>query len=175
MAYRLQTPRSPARAHSRSHPPHVVRFVQAHLLDARSVAARAGIPAEVVLAQSALETDWGRRVRGNAWFGVKGVAPSGRSSTFETHEVALGGRRIGMTATFRAYDDYREAADDYASLVRRRYPRAMQHRDDPVAFADALARQGYATDPQYGWKLASVIRTHVAPLLRVASSGEVAP
>lgn len=148
-----------------SHPPHVISFVRAHEADARRVAARTGVPTEVILAQSALESSWGRAVRGNAYFGVKGKSPSGSATQFLTHEVTLSGQRVKQIDEFRAYASYSEAADDYASLIQRRYAAAMVHRTEPERFAEAVARQGYATDPQYAGKLKSIIRRHVSPLL----------
>jgi flagellum-specific peptidoglycan hydrolase FlgJ len=151
-----------------SQPAHVVHFIQAHSGDAKAISARTGIPAEVILAQSALESDWGRRVKGNAYFGIKGKSPAGKSTTFATHEVNLAGKSVGVTAEFRAYTGYSDAASDYASLIVRKYPGAPAHKADPVGFAEAVARQGYATDPLYAKKLASIIHLHVTPLLAPA-------
>jgi flagellum-specific peptidoglycan hydrolase FlgJ len=120
----------------------------------------------VILAQSALESDWGRTVKGNAYFGIKGKSPAGNSTSFSTHEVTLSGQRISEVDAFRAYGSYSEAANDYASLIQRRYPAAFVHRNEPEKFAEAVARQGYATDPHYAKKLKSVIHSHIAPLLR---------
>jgi flagellum-specific peptidoglycan hydrolase FlgJ len=44
----------------------------------------------------------------------------------------------------------------------------LVHKADPVGFAEAVARQGYATDPLYAKKLASIIHLHVTPLLAPA-------
>jgi len=41
----------------------------------------------------------------------------------------------------------------------------LAQRNDPAKFAEAVARQGYATDPHYAAKLKSIIRSHVTPLL----------
>jgi flagellum-specific peptidoglycan hydrolase FlgJ len=136
-----------------------------HTADARAVAARTGIPVEVILAQSALESDWGRSVKGNAYFGIKGKSPTGNSTTFATHEYTLSRQRIGKTDQFRAYSDYAESAEDYASLIRRRYSGALAHGNDPAAFADHVASHRYASDPDYGAKLKSIIHSHVTPVL----------
>lgn len=155
------------------HPPHrklrpqplqVTLFISLHASDARGVAALSGIPVEIILAQSALETNWGRAVVGNAFFGVKGKAPSGQSTTFSTHEVR-NGKVVSETDQFRAYANYREAADDYAVVIKTQFSAAMAFRSDPDRFATALARQGYATDPRYAAKLQSIIRVHVKPVL----------
>jgi flagellar protein FlgJ len=162
-----------ARTRTRTHkhqpkqqPAHVAHFVGLHASDAKIISSRTGVPTEVILAQSALESNWGRSVKGNAYFGIKGKSPSGNSTSFATHEVTLAGKRISETDEFRAYASYDEAASDYASLIQRKYPTAMACSDDPEKFADAIARQGYATDPQYAEKLKSIIHSHIVPLLR---------
>jgi flagellum-specific peptidoglycan hydrolase FlgJ len=147
-------------------PAHVTLFVGLHSADATLIAARTGIPAEVILAQSALESNWGRTVKDNAYFGIKGKSPTGKSTSFSTHEVTLSGQRISEIDEFRAYNSYVEAADDYASLIQRRFAAAFAYRNDPEQFAEAVARLGYATDPQYAKKLKSIIHSHITPLLR---------
>ncbi|HJV01539.1 MAG TPA: glucosaminidase domain-containing protein [Burkholderiaceae bacterium] len=151
--------------HAKRQPAYVAHFVALHVYDAKIVAARTGIPAEVILAQSALESNWGRTVKGNAYFGIKGKSASGQSTKFSTHEVTLSGKRISEIDEFRAYKDYDEAAADYASLIQTKYPTALASRSDPEKFAEAVARQGYATDPFYAKKLKSIIRSHIVPLL----------
>jgi flagellum-specific peptidoglycan hydrolase FlgJ len=146
-------------------PTHVAVFVGQHKGEARAIAALSGVPAEVVLAQSALESDWGRTVKGNAYFGIKGKSAAGNSTTFSTHEVTLSGQRVSEVDEFRAYNSYAEAAEDYVSLIQRRYSAAFAFRNDPEKFAQSVARQGYATDPRYAEKLKSIIHLHITPLL----------
>lgn len=150
----------------RQQPAHVAHFVGMHASDANIISARTGIPAEVILAQSALESNWGRSVKENAYFGVKGKSGVGRSTTFSTHEVTLSGQRVNEIDEFRAYASYAEAADDYASLILRKYPTALAYRNDPGRFAECIAKLGYATDPLYAKKLKSIIHSHIVPLLR---------
>lgn len=159
-----------ARTHTHKHQPkkqpvHVAHFIGLHVSDAKIIAARTGIPAEVILAQSALESNWGRAVKANAYFGIKGKSATGESTRFSTHEVTLSGQRISEIDEFRAYTSYAEAAADYASLIQRKYPAALAYGKDPEKFAEAVARQGYATDPQYAKKLKSIIHSHITPLL----------
>lgn len=172
--------RAHALAHTHAHkhrskqqPAHVAHFIGLHIRDARIISARTGIPIEVILAQSALESNWGRSVKDNAYFGIKGKSTTGKSTTFTTHEVTLSGKRISEVDEFRAYANYAEAAADYASLIQRKYPTALAHRTDPAEFAEAVASRGYATDPQYATKLKSIIRVHIAPLLK--SKNQVSP
>lgn len=160
-----------ALAHVHEHQPkkqpsHVVIFVALHTNEARLVSLRTGIPAEVILAQSALESDWGRTVIGNAYLGIKGKSATGNSTTFSTHEVTLSGKKVSEIDEFRAYASYAEAANDYALLIKRRFPAAFAYRNNPEQFAEAVARHGYATDPHYAKKLKSIIHSHITPLLK---------
>lgn len=159
-----------AQTHAHKHrtkqqPAHVAHFIGLHISDARIISARTGIPIEVILAQSALESNWGRSVKGNAYFGIKGESTTGHSITFSTHEVTLSGKRVNEIDEFRAYGNYAEAADDYAALIQRKYPTVFAYHD-PEKFAEAIARRGYATDPDYARKLKSIIHSHIAPLLK---------
>lgn len=143
-------------AHQRPNPA-TTAFIARHVVDARAVSTQSGVPASVILAQSALESGWGLHVVDNAYFGVKGRTPNGATTTFVTHEVVQGvAHRV--TDNFRAYSSYADAARDYASALRRRYPAALAHGNDSLTFVTYL--RGYATDPMYVQKIQSIIRTH---------------
>ena len=148
-----------ARTH-REPPSYVKDFIDAHLDAARAIQQKYQVPAGVVLAQSALESDWGRTVVGNAYFGVKGRAPSGASTTFTTHEV-INGRAFTINDAFRSYSGYDDAAEDYAKMLRNnpRF-RACFLYTSSSRFAITLAQSGYATDPSYSAKLNAIIRAH---------------
>lgn len=152
--------------HPKQQPSYVAPFVRLHTSEASDVSAVIGIPVEVILAQSALETNWGRNVKDNAYFGIKGKSANGKSTTFSTHEVTASGKRVSENDEFRAYASYAEAAADYGSLIQRKYSAALAYRDDPVRFAKVVAEQHYATDPDYAEKLKSIIQSHIIPLLR---------
>ena len=63
-----------------------------------------------------------------------------------------------VDANFRAYESPRQSVEDYVRLIRDnpRYADAMNTGSDVQAFANALQRGGYATDPDYARKLAAV-------------------
>jgi flagellum-specific peptidoglycan hydrolase FlgJ len=151
----------PHQAPAHREPPSYVKdFIDAHLEAARAIQQKYQVPAGVVLAQSALESDWGRTVVGNAYFGVKGRAPSGASTTFTTHEV-VNGRAITIDDAFRSYSGYDDAAEDYAKMLRNnpRFRGCFLYTSSS-RFAVALAQSGYATDPSYSAKLNAIIRAH---------------
>lgn len=141
-------------------PPYVQAFIDAHLAAAQEIQRKYQVPAGIVIAQSALESNWGRTVVGNAYFGVKGHSPSGDSTTFTTHEV-VNGKAITIQDAFRAYSSYDDSAEDYAQMLRNepRFRSCFLYTSS-AKFAVALARNGYATDPAYSAKLNAIIRSH---------------
>ena len=130
---------------------------------AREAGERLGVAPELVQAHAALESGWGQRPLKDAagdsthnLFGLKaggkwdgGVAES-LTTEFEH------GAAVKKTERFRAYPDQASAFRDYAQMLldNPRYRGAIGAGSDARAFAEGLARGGYATDPQYASKLA---------------------
>jgi flagellum-specific peptidoglycan hydrolase FlgJ len=150
-------------------PANVAHFILLHVTPARLVAARTGIPVEVILAQSALESDWGRVVKGNDYFGIKGRSHARDPVSSVYPELTAQGKQSAATSKVRIYSGYAEAADDYASFLLMQYRTAFAYRADPEEFAEMVARQGYSADPQYGSKLCSIILLNVLPMLSFLS------
>ena len=140
-------------------PPHVVAFIRMASVQARRASAKWHVPASVLLAQAAHESAWGRRVKGNAYFGIKGKSPTGGSTAFATHEV-VEGKTVAITDQFRAYANFGEAADDYGRFLSEnaRYQKCFAYPRNPHRFIDELADAGYATDPDYARKIKNLIR-----------------
>ena len=141
-------------------------FVQRLLPHARRAAARLGVPAEVLIAQSALETGWGRHVMrdadGRSSHNLFGIKASGgwagdrvRVSTLEYRDGVA--RR--EQATFRGYPDEAASFADYVRLVgdHPRYRQAVANADSPEAYLRGLQEAGYATDPAYADKILSIL------------------
>jgi flagellar protein FlgJ len=143
-------------------------FVRQHLAAAQQASEETGIPAHFMLAQSALETGWGKReiigrdgTNSHNLFGIK----AGGSWTGPTVDVTtteyIGGQPRKLTQTFRAYASAAESFADYAKLMKDspRYAKVVERAQDAKAFAMGLQKAGYATDPLYGQKLGQVIAT----------------
>ena len=141
-------------------------FVEALLPLARKAAAKLDVPAEVIVAQSALETGWGRHMLTTddgqpAWnlFGIKADARwEGENVSAATLEVRDGIARREV-ASFRAYGSAAEAVEDYVLFLSQQ-PRyaGVSGQADPESFAAALQHAGYATDPDYAAKIVRVTR-----------------
>ncbi|HEY6123164.1 MAG TPA: glucosaminidase domain-containing protein, partial [Steroidobacteraceae bacterium] len=90
--------------------------------------------------------------------GIKaGSSWKGASVQANTEEFA-GGVASRVDANFRAYGSSRESVEDYVRVIRDnpRYASALNTGSDVQAFATALQKGGYATDPEYARKLVSV-------------------
>ncbi len=122
---------------------------------------RWNVPASVTLAQWAVESAWGASMPtdSNNPFGIKAVGdqPAVESATREV----VSGASITIQAKFRKFASITEAFDMHGKLLATApvYRPAMEKKDDPDAFADALTGV-YATDPLYGQTLKYVIRTY---------------
>jgi len=135
---------------------------------ARQAAARLGVAPELVSAHAALESGWGQRpLRGSDGasshnlFGIKaGAGWNGATSDSSTTEY-VNGAALKTRERFRAYPNPASAFDDYARMLLEnpRYRGALNTGSDAQAFAQGLARGGYATDPGYAAKLAKVAAT----------------
>ncbi|WP_246131614.1 flagellar assembly peptidoglycan hydrolase FlgJ [Pistricoccus aurantiacus] len=151
----------------RSALPHVQDFIARLSEPAQRASERSGVPAELILAQAALETGWGSRGiptrdggESHNLFGIKaGSRWQGDTTDIVTHEF-IGGQRREVVDRFRVYDSFEDAFTDYASLIgnNARYQGVVQAPNAQEA-ARALQRGGYATDPAYADKLIAVMRT----------------
>lgn len=143
-------------------------FVQHHSQAAERVAQDSGIPASFMLGQAGHETGWGKSEIKNAdgsnsfnLFGIKaGKGWTGKTADITTTEYVNGTPRK-VTAKFRAYSSYEESFRDYARLINEspRYQQARTQTGSAVAYASALQKAGYATDPEYARKLSGAIHS----------------
>jgi hypothetical protein len=145
-------------------PLHVQAFLDMAAAAAKRVQAKWRVPASVLLGQAAVESGWGRHVKGNAYFGIKGKSATTGSVSFRTTEV-LDGKKTNITDTFRSYTNFEEAADDYGRFLNEntRYQSAFGCTNNPLRFIEEVAKSGYATDPNYAATVKSVIESfHLA-------------
>jgi flagellar protein FlgJ len=134
-------------------------FIDNILPGARVCQRTAGIPVSFTIAQAALESGWGSRVRGNNLFGIKADASwKGPTVDVQTHEV-VNGQRVAVTDKFRAYNSWADCLQDRAQFFFRnpRYAKCFRETTGP-GWAHAVAAAGYATDPTYADKLIAIIR-----------------
>jgi peptidoglycan hydrolase FlgJ len=136
-------------------------FVSAVLPHARRAARRLGVAPDLLVAQAALETGWGRAVPKfpdgrptNNLFGIKADAAwSGEKVAQPTLEY-VNGVAERRSEQFRAYPDLAASFDDYARHIAAnpRYQSALARGGDAESYVRAVSAAGYATDPDYGDK-----------------------
>lgn len=141
------------------------QFIDALRPAATRAAAELGVAPEHIIAQAALETGWGMAMPADAsgssrnYFGIKagGGAHSVRALT--TEYVQGEARRVAEP--FRRYSSLEASVADYARLIggSERYAAARNTGADTGAFASALHKGGYATDPHYVEKLVATAAT----------------
>ena len=134
-------------------------FIENILPGARVCQRTAGIPVSFTIAQAALESGWGSRVRGNNLFGIKADKSwTGATVDVPTHEV-VNGKRVAITDKFRAYNSWTDCLQDRAQFFFRnpRYAKCFRETTGP-GWARAVAAAGYATDPGYADSLIAIMR-----------------
>lgn len=140
-------------------------FVQQLWPCAKEAGDALGIDPRHLLAQAALETGWGKSLPCDAdgtpsfnFFGIKaGATWQGDSVSVRTLEFE-GGVPVPQQAKFRSYNSPAESFRDYVEVLRNnpRYAEALNTGSDAKAFANALQRGGYATDPRYAMKIETI-------------------
>lgn len=132
---------------------------------AQSAAEQLNTTPEVLIAQSALETGWGKSMIQNAdgsnsfnLFGIKANNWDGKvaaSNTLEYESDAFQKRR----ENFRSYDSLEASFNDYVKFLKSnpRYSEVLQSNGDSEHYTNALQKAGYATDPSYSQKIQRII------------------
>jgi len=123
------------------------------------------VDANVLIAQAALETGWGKSIgkdsHGRLSFNLFNIKATptydGPKYIKQTVEVENGIAKT-QTATFRAYNSYEESFNDYVNFIKNnpRYQEALTNSQNSNQYIDGIHKAGYATDPQYADKVKRV-------------------
>ena len=149
-------------------------FVQSLWPYAEKAAKLLELDPKVLIAQAALETGWGQHVmrteQGTSsknLFGIKANKDWGGERVQVNTLELEGGTLNKQKAEFRAYDSYADSFTDYAQFIngKSRYQKALNVATEPENYAKELQSAGYATDPDYGEKIASIYHS---PIMRDA-------
>ena len=132
-------------------------FLATFLPLAQTESQRTGIDPRIIVAQAALESNWGASAPGNNYFGIKSHGVPG-GNTLTTTEV-VNGRPISISDSFRAYGSPADSVRGYGDFMlnNKRYAGVRQAPDLASQIA-ALGASGYATDPNYANKISSIVR-----------------
>lgn len=158
-----QVPLAPGKAAFANHE----EFIATMLPMAQEAAARIGVDPKVLVAQAALETGWGKSVlrqgdgaSSHNLFNIKaGSSWKGDTARAVTAEYE-NGQVVKETAQFRAYDSFADSFHDLVNLLQNndRYQGVVNAADNPEQFVKELQKAGYATDPRYASKIASIAK-----------------
>lgn len=124
---------------------------------------------ELVAAQWALESDWGKKAPGHNYFGLKGSGESRKTQEF------VDGKWITITDGFLTFPDLRASVNYLISRWYRDYKsyKGVNNAPNRDAAALELVKAGYATDPTYDEKLIRLMNQH-SPAPRPAALQEPA-
>lgn len=117
------------------------------------IEAECGLPAQALIAQWALESQWGAKPCGQAnYFGIKAAARHAKTCMVDTQEVVCH-ERIDQTLAFADYGSLEESCRDYAWLITHGAPYAQAWADykrtgDVLVLIQGIARR-YASAPSY--------------------------
>lgn len=146
-----------------SSPAAFVRRMWPHAQDA---ARQLGVAPEVLIAQAAHETGWGKSVprfgdgrTSHNLFGIKAHGGWQGERVVNSTLEFVNGAAVRQRDGFRAYGSYAESFTDYVNFlqVNPRYGEALSVVKDGAAYLRALQRAGYATDPAYARKIQGLI------------------
>lgn len=137
---------------------------------AEKAAAELNINPDVLIAQVALETGWGKHVihdkQGENSFNLFNIKAGGQWQGDKVNVSTLefrDGIAANEKADFRKYTNYADSFSDYVQLMKNssRYEPVLQKGNDSAAYADALQSAGYATDPEYAKKIKRLLNSDV--------------
>jgi flagellum-specific peptidoglycan hydrolase FlgJ len=138
-------------------------FLKAAAPAAMASQAATGVPASITIAQAILESGWGQSglaKKANNFFGIKAAAHVAPDSYIQlpTEEIVLG-KTVTEQAEFARYASMTDSFKAHGLLLMQaaRYAPAMAVRAYPRAFANALQRCGYSTNPNYAGELMHIV------------------
>lgn len=120
----------------------------------------------ISIGHAIFESNWGDSrltQEANNLFGVKATMQwkllnnpvwTGQASEFQRY-LLFWSNEINVTAEFKKYKNYSASFRDYAKLMSAAYPESYKaaQKGDISGFAKNIAREGWATDPEYAEKI----------------------
>ncbi|WP_457671600.1 flagellar assembly peptidoglycan hydrolase FlgJ [Thiolapillus sp.] len=160
-----EAPPAPAKTGKEWSPESPEEFIRDLWPVAQQMADKLGVMPEVLVAQAALETGWGKKMpdggQGSS-MNLFGIKADSRWKGQKVHVSTLEYREhvaVRETASFRAYDSTEKSMEDYVAFLQTnpRYENALKHAADPQRFLQELQEAGYATDPHYADKIQGIM------------------
>ncbi|MCK5819916.1 MAG: flagellar assembly peptidoglycan hydrolase FlgJ [Psychromonas sp.] len=142
-------------------------FIDTLLPYAKKAAKVLGVSPAALIAQSALETGWGKKV----------ISANNHRSSFNLFNIKAdegwqgdnisknsleieNGIGVERKSRFRAYDNISQSFNDYQSFIKQnqRYAEALKQGENAERYVEELQKAGYATDPQYAEKIKQIMK-----------------
>ena len=125
-----------------------------------------GVPRAVTIAQSMLESGWGRSgltTKYNNYFGIKCsavISPHQKGCVALASYEYVKGKKKKYVSRFRTYTSMSKSFLDHGRLLNYadRYNKAFKYTNDPDQFIRAVHKAGYATDPNYSTLVINLMR-----------------
>ena len=119
-----------------------------------------GLSGDMVLAQVALETGWGKHMPGNNIGGIKADSSwKGKTQELMTTEYSPEKGNYKVKQTFRAYNTPEEGVKGYFEfLAKNKRYKPLFGVKDPYDAVDIMAKTGYASDSTYKPKLYDMVK-----------------
>ena len=133
---------------------------------ARTAARSLGVSPQLLVAQSALETGWGRHTMkfddGRSSYNLFGIKAGPGWQGSSLHKASLeyrDGVLQSQVSRFRAYDSPAQSLSDYVDFIQSnpRYQPALSKAGNDQAYIRAIQDAGYATDPHYADKVIGIL------------------
>jgi len=140
-------------------------FVKKLWSTAKKAASVIGTMPEILLAQAALETNWGKNIlpqnqaqSSYNLFNIKAGSDWNKKTVMLDTIEQKNGILVKEKSKFRSYESYKESFMDYVNLLKghTRYSTALNKASDPRQFIEAVHEAGYATDPGYADKVLKI-------------------
>ncbi len=154
---------SASKSYNFDSPEHFVNQLWSH---AKRASEQLGVEPEVILAQAALETGWGKHIiKSNDGQSTHNLFNIKADKSWDGELAQIGtlefrnGVVVKEPAKFRSYDSFQQSFDDYVSFLQNnpRYRDALQQTGDSEQFIEAIHKAGYATDPAYADKIKRIL------------------
>lgn len=143
-------------------------FIASLMPFAEKAAAELNVNTDVILAQAALETGWGKYLlrdkEGNSSFNVFNIK---KNASWEGKSVAVNsleykeGIAKKERSEFRQYEGLMHSFSDYVDLLKNspRFKHVLTAGNNSASCAEALQKAGYATDPDYAKKIKRLLNS----------------
>jgi flagellar protein FlgJ len=169
-------------------------FIVKYYPFAKAIETETGLSAVAILAQAGVESNWGKAVYGNMFFGVKaGANWKGKKQLLRTFEYMFDdkqGHRFPEVLSieyieakkkykyvvrdwFRAYDTPYECFKDHCALLQKpHFAHAWAVRNDFEQFFTQIQAKKlkYSTSPTYAQTLIAVCKNEILPVINTIPS-----